>query len=225
MDVDPKAEPGQDPTNPPGQDPTPPPEPQDGKGGDDGNGKDTLTAEEYKALLEKSNKDRSAANKEAQAAKKKADALAAKVKKYEDEKKTATELLEARAKEAEEEAAKAKAETLSLKHRGHAQDAGVLPQYREYAVSEFAKSDEEDPAEFFKSLKETHPAFFSGNGKQPAPATAKGGANAPAKPDPYAAQIAEHEEAIKTERDPLKLPALKRSLRYLKKKQAEEKGA
>jgi hypothetical protein len=182
-----------------------------------------LTADDYKAMLDKATKDRSAANKAEIAAKKERDALAAKVKKYEDEKKTEAEKLEARAKEAEEAAAAAKAEALTLRHKGYAQDAGVLPQYRDYAVSEFAKEENADPAEWFKSFKESHPAMF--NGKEPATKTAVGGPNAPTKTDPYAAQIAEHEEDLKKERDPNLIPALKRSLRYLKKKQAETKGA
>ena len=207
------------------QDTTPPtPDVQDTKG-EDGNGKDNLTVEQALSLVDKANKDRSAANKGEIAAKKRAEKAEAKLKEIEDSKKDehqkAVEKAEAEAKRAEA----AEARVTFLEHKSAAADAGVLPAYREYAVSEFKKSDEEDPAEFFKSLKDSHPAFFNGDGKKAAAATAKGGASESKKPDPYAAQIAEHEEAIKTERDPLRLPALKRSLRYLKKKQAEEKGA
>jgi len=210
----------QDTTDDKVQDTPPTPDVQDTKG-DDGNGKDNLTAEEYKAMLDKATKDRSAANKAEIAAKKERDALAAKVKKYEDEKKTEAEKLEARAKEAEEKAAAAEEKATSLQYRSNAQDAGVLPQYRDYAVSEFKKSSEEDPAEFFKKFKEDHPAMF--NGKPPASHTAGGGPNAPSQPpDEVTKAITELEEKLKSphlERR-MRLPLTKR-LRQLK----EQKGA
>jgi colicin import membrane protein len=176
-----------------------------------------------KFLNEKRKANREAKNlkeqlKDKKAVEKERDALASRVKKYEDEKKTETERLEARAKEAEEEAAKAKAETNLLKRKGYAADAGVLKEYREFAVSQFAKADEEDPAKFFETFKKTHPAMF--NGKKPADPTAKGGAGEHRQPDEITKAISEVEEKIKTAKG-MERVALTKRLTQLK----EQKGA
>ena len=185
--------------------------------------KDSLSADELRAMLDKSNKDRTSANKEAIAAKKRADAAEAKVKAAEDAKKDDLQKAVERADAAEKESAEAKAEALNLKRTTFAQDAGVLAKYRDYAVTKLtsaAKKDPEiDPEEFFKTFKEDHPAMF--NGKGGAHVTAKGGAGSPTTPKKFDIEIADHEEAIKTERDPHQLKALKRSLRFMRAEQAK----
>jgi hypothetical protein len=150
--------------------------------------------------------------KTAKATQKERDALAAKVKKYEDEKKTEAERQSAAAKEAVERADTAEAKVLNLERVGDARDAGVSAKYRDYAVSEFAKAaskdSETDPEEFYKTFKADHPAMF--NGKKPADPTAKGGPGTPAQPDEVTAAITELEEKIKTAGKKEKLWLVKR---------------
>ena len=190
--------------------------------------KDNLSADELKALNEKLLKQKRDANKEAAAERKRAEAAEAKNKKHEDAQKTAAELLEARVKEAEEVAATERARSTFLERTGFASDAGVIGAYREYAVSQLnealKKDPDTNPEEFFKGFKESHPAMFPTNGK-PAGPTAKGGPGSPSTPKKYDTEIADHKEALKTERDPRQITALKRSLRFMESEQAKEKGA
>ena len=190
--------------------------------------KDKLSADELRAMLDKSNKDRTSANKEAIAAKKRADAAEAKVKAAEDAKKDDHQKAVEAAEAANKRAESAEARALTLERTTFAQDAGVSIKYREFAVSQLKaavkKDPDTDPAAFLKGLKETHPEIFPTNGG-PAGPTAKGGPGSPTTPKKYDTEIADHKEALKTERDPRQITALKRSLRFMEAEQAKEKGA
>jgi hypothetical protein len=212
---------------------TPPPAGHDaaaGNAGVAGNGKDSAhTAADLVALNERLLAQKRAANREAVEAKKRAEALEAKVKAYEDAQKTEAEKLQAAAAAAAKRAEAAEQRARILEHQTHAADAGVLGQYRKFAVSALTEQLEADPdtdpVEFFKALKSSHPAMYE-TPKGAAARTAGGSPPEPGRTSDLDRQIKEHEEALAAERDANTKYFLKRSLRVLReKKAAEPKGA